>query len=87
MLYLVKNQFGIIVLADYYSIFIMNMALRGGGGDDSKFYATPAGRPAGVHQEQGEGYGAVSQCADTQGPVGLFRQIKKPSRAERRDYG
>ena len=25
-----KNQFGIIVLADYYSIFIMNMALRGG---------------------------------------------------------
>lgn len=26
-----KNQFGIIVLADYYSIFIMNMALRGGG--------------------------------------------------------
>ena len=26
-----KDQFGIIVLADYYSIFIMNMALRGGG--------------------------------------------------------
>ena len=26
-----KSQFGIIVLADYYSIFIMNMALRGGG--------------------------------------------------------
>ena len=25
-----KSQFGIIVLADYYSIFIMNMALRGG---------------------------------------------------------